>query len=168
MASIEATGSDARGGPRWHLHLPQAEAALIVSLPAQLQAVLGDPDKNRRLVERLFPPSYDDADLERENRRLLGATLLDERRAMLADVAALLGRGRASPTGLRLTLDPASLDALLRFLNDVRLLLATELGVEKNLGEITIDAGHPDAARFSLLVYLGGLQAALVGAVMGG
>jgi hypothetical protein len=52
-----------------------------------------------------------------------------------------------------------------RFLNDVRLVIATDLGVDENLGEQEIDAEDPDAPRYALLEYLGGIEAILVEAL---
>jgi hypothetical protein len=150
---------------RWSLELPAVEAAVLLSLPDRLEAVLADPDGNRRIVDRLFPASYSDADEERENRRLLGGSLLDARREMLADVRGALAGGRRRRRGLVLELAPGGIDLLLRFINDIRLLLATDLGIEQNLGELTIDPGHPEAPKYTLLVYLGGLEGLLVDAV---
>ncbi|HZM01230.1 MAG TPA: DUF2017 family protein [Planctomycetota bacterium] len=166
MARIKA----AKGAPagRWVLELPPVEASLVGRLPERLAAVLKDPDGNRRIVDRLFPASYSDPDEQREHRRLLGSSLLQDRQQMLADVSAALGSGRRGPQGLALTLDAASLDLLLRFVNDVRLLLATELGIDRNLDQIQISPSDKDAPKYTLLVYLGGLEALLVDAVSGG
>jgi len=159
---------------RWTLHLPTLEASVIDALPDRLEQLLGDPDGNRRVIDRLFPPSYSDPDEERENRRLLGGSLLSERREMLRAVRKSLrasrrharAAGEASP-GLALRLDVDSLDLWLRFVNDMRLMLATELGVDENLGDKQITPGDPDAPRFTLLVYLGGLESLLVEAAIG-
>jgi hypothetical protein len=153
---------------RWTLELPPLEASLVAKLPERLAAVLKDPDGNRRIVDRLFPPSYADPAQQREHRRLLGSSLLQDRQQMLADVRAALSAAPRSSAGLSLPLDPASLDLLLHFINDVRLLLATELGVDKNLDQIQVAPTDRDAPKYTLLVYLGGLESLLVDAASGG
>ena len=165
MARIRpADGAPAR---RWVLELPPVEASLVGRLPERLAAVLKDPDANRRIVDRLFPASYTDPDEQKEHRRLLGSSLLQDRQQMLADVKATLAAAPRSGQGLELSLDAATLDLLLRFINDVRLLLATELGIDKNLDQLSVSPTDKDAPKYTLLVYLGGLEALLVDAVTG-
>ena len=158
----------ADGAPagRWVLELPPVEAALVARLPERLAAVLKDPDANRRIVDRLFPASYSDPDEQKQHRMLLGSSLLQDRQQMLADVKATLA-GPRTGQGLELTLDAAALDLLLRFVNDVRLLLATELGIDKNLDELRVSPTDKDAPKYTLLVYLGGLEALIVDALSG-
>ena len=172
MARIERADGNPRGrGPagsaRWTLSLPPVEAALVASLPDQLAALLADPDQNKRIIDRLFPQSYVDAEQEREHRGMLGRSLLEERREMVTAVRAVLAGGARSRRSLALLLDAAGLDLLLRFINDTRLVLATELGVDRNLADIVVDPASPDAPRFTLLVYLGGLEALIVEALIG-
>jgi Domain of unknown function (DUF2017) len=156
---------DAGGARRWTLQLPPLEARLIAGLPDKLQALLTNPGQNRRVVDRLFPPGYRDESEAAEHRHLLGETLLDARREMLTAVRALLAAGKASPQGLQLALDEPAVDALLRCVNDARLIIATDLDIRSNLGDVQVPPGHPDAARYSLLVYLGGLEQLLLEAV---
>jgi Domain of unknown function (DUF2017) len=166
MAQIEQAPPDG-GERRWTLTLPPPEAALLAALPEQLSRLLSNPDSNRKIIDRLFPASYSDPAQQREHRELLGSSLLENRRELLADIRMLLASGARSRKGLRLLLGPGSTDQLLRFLNDMRLVLATDLGVEKNLGELTISAEHPEAPKYALLVYLGGLESVLVEMLIG-
>jgi hypothetical protein len=161
MARVERAGDP--GGPRrWVLQLPPLEAKLVSSLPQQLSDLLNTPGGNQRVIDRLFPPAYADAREQAEHRQLLGDSLLEARRELLTAVRAQLAASPRDKQGLRLQFDEAGMDLWLRFLNDIRLVLATDLGIEKNLSEINVPRGHPDAARHSLLVYLTGLEAALV------
>ena len=164
MARIRPADGPPAG--RFVLELPPVEAALVGRLPERLAAVLKDPEANRRIVDRLFPASYSDPAEQKEHRRLLGSSLLQDRQQMLADVKATLAVPRTGH-GLELTLDAAALDLLLRFVNDVRLLLATELGIDKNLDQLRVSPTDKDAPKYTLLVYLGGLEALIVDAVMG-
>ncbi len=168
MARIQREGSAAGSVPRWVLDLPPVEAALVLSIPDQLAALLADPGKNRRVIGRLFPASYADVREEREHREMLGRSLLHERREMIAAIRAALAGGRRDGRGLRLTVDPAGMDLLLRFVNDARLVLATDLGVDRNLADMTVDPASADAPKFTLLVYLGGLESILVEALSPG
>lgn len=169
MARIKPAEGSGPGQPaRWTLELPPVEASLVAKLPERLASVLKDPDGNRRIIDRLFPASYSDPSQQREHRRLMGSSLLQDRQQMLADVRAALTAAPRNAQGLQLPLDAASLDLLLHFLNDVRLLLATELGIEKNLDQIQVEPTDKDAPKYTLLVYLGGLEALLVDAVIGG
>ena len=165
MARIRPADGPPAG--RWVLELPPVEASLVGRLPERLAAVLKDPDSNRRIVDRLFPASYSDPAEQKEHRRLLGSSLLQDRQQMLADVKATLSAAPRGGQGLQLTLDAAALDLLLRFINDVRLLLATELGIDKNLDQLSVSPTDKDAPKYTLLVYLGGLEALIVDAVMG-
>jgi hypothetical protein len=156
---------DAGGARRWTLHLPPIEARLVAGLPAQLERLLSHPDENKRVIDRLFPPNYADEHEEQEHRRLLGDSLLESRRDTLAAVRGYFAAATADKEGLHVALDEPSVDAFLRFVNDVRLVIATDLDIRSNLAEIQVPAGHPDAPRYSLLVYLGGLEAVLLAAV---
>ena len=77
MARIEiheTTGGDDQGegggaACRWTLHLPKLEASVVDALPDKLEQLLGDPDNNRSVIDRLFPPSYTDPEEQRANRR---------------------------------------------------------------------------------------------------
>jgi len=165
MARVVA---DAGGARRWTLHLPPLEARLVAGLPAQIERLLTHPDENRRVIERLFPPAYADAAEQTENQRLLGASLLESRRELLDVVRGQLAAATADAQGLQIALDEPGVDAFLRFVNDVRLVIATDLDIRSNLSERTLPPGHPDAPRHSLLVYLGGLEAVLLAAVTDG
>lgn len=150
---------------RWRLSWEPVEAAIVLSLPAQLAALLAHPEGNRRVIDRLFPCAYADPREQEEHRRLLGASLLDARREMLSAIEALFAGATRGRTGTcTVVLDPRSIDLLMRFLNDVRLVLATDLGIETNLDQARVPPSHPDAARHALLDYLGHVQSILVDA----
>lgn len=137
-------------------------------LPGQLEDLLGNPDDNRRVIDRLFPPSYADPTEEADNRALLADGLLADRRQTLVDVRASLASGKPDKKGLVLQLDMPAMDLWLRFLNDIRLVLATYLRVETSMDErLELDPEDPDAPQWALLDYLSGLEALLVSALSG-
>ena len=151
---------------RWRLHLLPLEASIIEGLPEQLSALLADPASNRRVIERLFPPSGQGRKDEAADRAMLGSSLLDSRKELLADFKALLKGGARDDKGLHLDLDDFEMDLVLRFANDVRMVLATDLGIEQNLDdEPPVPLDHADSAKWALMEYLGGLEAMLVDAL---
>ena len=165
MARIERVAGG--GARRWILHLPPAEARLVAGLPEQLTRLLTTPGESQRVIDRLFPPSYSDPKEEAEHRDLLGGTLLEQRKELLVAVRAALAAATRDRQGTHLQLDEASVDLWLRFLNDIRLVIATDLDIQTNLSDVQIPHGHPDAPRHSLLVYLTALEAALVDSIAG-
>ena len=79
---------------------------------------------------------------------------------------ALLKGGARDDKGLHLDLDDLEMDLVLRFANDVRMVLATDLGIERNLDdEPPVPLDHADSAKWALMEYLGGLEAMLVDAL---
>ncbi|GJM20988.1 MAG: hypothetical protein DHS20C15_09030 [Planctomycetota bacterium] len=185
MTRLESKGKHPDTGQRlWKLHLLKVEAAILRGLPEQLRQLLANPDNNRPVVDRLFPVSYADPEEERENRRLLGQGLLEERQHLLDLMDAEMLRAEPSESqtdsgdqadqgdqadkgdqaGVALELDAAQLDLWLRFVNDVRLVLATDLGMDSadSGPDSTADPQPPEDPKRALLEYLGGLESILV------
>ena len=166
MTRLRSEAPDPSSGePRWTLVLGGVEAAVVRSLPERLENLLRDPAANAAIIRRLFPASYDDEAEERQARQLLGESLLFERRELLKAIREHLGRGKARDGGLSLPMAAADMDLWMRFVNDLRLMLATELGVETNLDAAPATLAGPDGPRWALLEYLGGLQALLLTAL---
>lgn len=167
MTRLKHEGKDkTTGEDAWTLHLVEVEANILAGLPDQLAALLANPDSNRRVVDRLFPTSYEDPEEETLNRKLLGDSLLAARQEMIAEIREQLAGGRATDEGLELKLHRGSIDLWLRFMNDVRLIIATDLGIEENISdESSVDPASPDAPKYALLEYLGGVEAIMVEAV---
>jgi len=169
MARLRAIGHDADAGDAvYELVLPEAEATLIGSLPRQLETLLRDPEGNRRVVERLFPATYDDPAEEREHRRLLGDSMWQERRERTRYVARGLEDARVQGRETIVRLSAAEADLWLRFVNDVRLVLATDLGIEEDVHDERQRADASDQPRFLVLDYLGYLEMLLIHAAARG
>lgn len=137
-----------RGGYR--LRLPASERELLRALPAQLRDLLetGDP-----ALERLFPPAYpDDPERDREYRDLARADLIDGRRSALDIVEETIDADH---------LDEEQLEAWMRSLNDLRLVLGTRLGITEET------ADHAEKEPFALYLYLGWLLEQIVEALAG-
>src|SRR3954454_14305234 len=100
------------------------ERQLLGELLDRLDERLGSDDPT---TVRLFPPAHQhDPDAEAEYRSLVGEDLLDGRRRALAVVRETLDTS---------TLDAAQLASWLGVVNDLRLVLGTEMGVTAETSE---------------------------------
>jgi Domain of unknown function (DUF2017) len=157
------------------LELTRMEAAHLAGLVAQFEELLTDADSasGDPAIARLVPDAYsDDAEAAEDFRRLTERDLLDRRRQDAADVLASL-RSQAALSELsaddeqelmelvELHLDPDALQAWLRCLAAVRLVLATRL-------EIRSETDHDvDDPRFGIYEWLGYRLDGLVQAASG-
>ena len=142
----------------FRLRLSDGERELLRALPAELEEVLGSEAEDPSL-RRLFPPAYErDEESEAEYRRLMAGELLEGRQAALRLVRETAGRER---------LTAEELDAWLRALNDLRLVLGTKLGVTEDMYGAELDPAHPQAYELSVYGYLSWLQEQLVAAAAG-
>ncbi len=166
MTRLRPDGTDAAtGDPCWQLVLGRIEAQIVSDLPDRLESVLTDPDLNGAVIDRLFPACYTDEAEERENRQLLGDALLDQRREMLDEVRHALGAARCTDEGSEVRIPRRQLDVWMRFVNDARMILATDLGIVENMDAGGIEWTDPRAPQFALLEYLGGLEMLLLSAL---
>lgn len=146
------------------------EAALLTQLAGQVAGLMADASEERAghdpAITRLLPDAYrDDPEAAAEFRRFtvddLTSRKIRNAQVIIASVADALVADR--PT--RVDLDPAATQAWLRALTDMRLVIATRLGIEHD-GEVGTE---PDADATLMLSdlydWLGGLQEALVRAV---
>jgi hypothetical protein len=147
-----------RTGPgRYAVHLSDDEQALVVDLVAQLRAVLeaGTDDPSLR---RLFPTAYhDDAERDQEYQLLARDELL-ARRLTALDLMATTAAARE--------LDAAGLTAWMGAVNDLRLVIGTNLDVSEDDGPISPD--DPDAPARAVYGYLTGLLDDIVAALTDG
>lgn len=129
----------------YSLHLGADERAVLTSLPAQMRELLDQPDDPS--LRRLSPPAYaspGDEAHEAEYQRLMGEDVLASHREALGVLEATAGADG---------LTAEQLDAWLRALNSIRLLLGTRLQVSES------DEADPGASPAHALYYfLGYLQ----------
>lgn len=138
-----------RGG-RVYLRLSRRERELLGALAEELCARLEDGDSGAPDLRRLFPPAYaEDEEDEREYRRLVHDELVSGRLEALRTLAATLDRRE---------LTEEELDAWLRALNDLRLLLGTRLDVTEETFTRPLDPRDPDAPELAVYGYLSWLQ----------
>lgn len=136
--------------------LSGGERALIreafAHLHERLQGDLDDP-----ALERLFPLAYENApEDEAEYRRLTHHELLASRMEALRMVEKTLDEA---------TIDQAQAGVWLGAMNDLRLVLGTELDVTEDALGLPLDRADPKARELALYTYLSWLQELLVEAV---
>ena len=145
--------------------IEQIEAVLLTQLVGQIKGLLdstGDstPDAPRdAALLRLLPDAYPgDREASAEFRRFTAAGLADKKVRNADVVARDLATATTSADASELRLDGASVQAWLRSLTDVRLVLATRLGIDSD------SPSDNDAERMLGDVYdwLGWVQGSLV------
>lgn len=121
------------------------------------------------VIGRLAPDaSRGDAEADAELRRLLRDDLLDGRAERLVRLATELRSWTPAGAGdgVRATLDPDAALALLQGMNDVRLALGAQVGVE-GLDRAALGPDDPRAVTLELMDRLAGLQQGLLEALSG-
>lgn len=134
------------------------EAMLLQSLSAQLATLLQDPSHKDPAIRRLLPDAYpDDAEASAEFRRLTESGLVERK---LANTGTVLTTLSASVHSGELRLDSQQAGAWLRSLTDMRLTIASRLGIETDDQEL-----DGDTILQGLYDWLGYLQNSLVEAM---
>jgi len=129
---------------RYHLTLRADQRELLAGLAPQLRQLLADPDQP--LLYRLFPPAYgqpDDDARQEEYRRLMQEDLVERHGAALEVLAA---------TAHETELDAEQMDAWMKALNHLRLVLGTRLDVSEDDDPSTEE--DPEHQLYYLLGYL--------------
>jgi len=138
----------------YRLKVSREERDLLRSLPEQLRAALESSDPG---TVRLFPPAHpDDAEASDGYRALVGDDLLERRLGALETMEATIDAPE---------LDEEQITAWLTTLNDVRIVLGTQLDVSEDPEPLPQD--HPDAPRMAVYGYLGWLVSEIVEALSG-
>ena len=137
----------------YRLRLSAEERELLRTLPGQLRELLETDDPS---IVRLHPPAYADEADAAEFERLVGSELLAGRREALRIVEETVDGDRLSEK---------QLDAWLRALNDLRLVLGTRLDVTEESYGVPVDPRDPRAPELALFGYLSWLQEEAVAAM---
>lgn len=128
----------------YQLNLGAGERALLAALAPQLRELLTDPDQPG--LQRLFPPAYgddNDAEHEEEYRRLMQEDLVARHEAALEILEETANANE---------LKPEQMEAWMRAINQLRLVIGTRLDVtEEDDFAATED---PDRQVYYLLGYL--------------
>ncbi len=143
-----------RGRGDYRLRLPAEERDVLRRLPGQLRELLATDDPS---VYRLFPPAYtDDEQAAADYARLMRDELLDGHLRALEVLERTVDAER---------LDEDELDAWVRALNELRLVLGTRLDVTEEMAAAELDRADPRAPELALYGYLSWLQEEAVAAL---
>lgn len=160
-----------RGGPvrreggGFVVELDAEDRATLVGLIGQLRDEIASDGRAEHL-RRLFPAAYhDDAEHEAEYQRLVHEDLASTRLASLVTVGEVLGR---DPDAGTLSLSEDELDALMRALNDLRLVIGTLLDVSEDDDADDVGPDDPAYGHVQLYGYLGWLLEGVVRARIDG
>ena len=139
---------------RYVINLSPEERGLIADLVEQLRELLSTDSPALR---RLFPPPYGDDDERNEGYAVLaGAELIERRMAALDLVSSTLEAEDLSEDDL---------DAWMRSINDIRLVLGTALDVTED--GLAPEDDDPQAPMYAAYEYLGMLLERIVRSLSG-
>ncbi|MEY4146467.1 MAG: hypothetical protein RL278_23 [Actinomycetota bacterium] len=138
----------------YSLNIDASDRTTLNALLDQLRDVLMN-DSSSDIARRLFPAAYhQDEQHEQEYQRLMRDELLSSRLASLSLTSTLLER-EASADKVVVTAD--ELDALMRSINSLRLVLGTLLDVDEDEFEAGLNEDDPAYGQYQLYSYLGWL-----------
>jgi hypothetical protein len=159
------SGPVRREGEGFVLEVDAEDRTTLVGLIGQLRDEIAADGRSEHL-RRLFPAAYHDhAEHEAEYQRLVHEDLASTRLASMVTVGEVLGR---DPGSDEIALGEDDLDALMRALNDLRLVIGTLLDVSEDTDAGDVGPDDPDFGHFQLYGYLGWLLEGIVQARMGG
>ncbi|MET0303639.1 MAG: DUF2017 family protein [Microbacteriaceae bacterium] len=147
-----------RDGDQIVVEFDEAEAGVLGSVARQLSVLLADAAAlDDPAVTRMMPDAYpDDAEASAEFRRFTREDMASRKAATAAAIADAVGTESVDSEPMTVRLDGAAADRWLRGLADLRITLASRLGIEHD------DDEAPDDATGALYHWLGELQWALV------
>jgi hypothetical protein len=164
MAIAFSSGASSRD-LRLFLQLEVDEMKLLKSLRQRLRHLLLDPNRAPKVIDRLFPASHlKDAKAEAEHRRLVGETMFERRLEALDRFEETLKR---ADRHRRLELSAAEADLWLHVLNDIRLVLGTELDIRDNDWRRHPPRSRAEAQSYAFLIKMTILQETMLEALGG-
>jgi hypothetical protein len=138
----------------YSLNIDASDRTTLNGLLDQLRDVLMH-DSSSDIARRLFPAAYhQDEQHEQEYQRLMRDELLSSRLASLSLTTSLLERETNSDS---IVLSADELDALMRSINSLRLVLGTLLDVDEDEFESHLAEDDPAYGQYQLYSYLGWL-----------
>jgi hypothetical protein len=148
----------------------QAEIEVLLQLASEVRGLLQQAETvdsaspSSRTIGRLLPAAYgDDGENDAEFRRFTAAGLIDRKTRNAAALMASLTEGETADGVTRVSLDADGAQSWLRSLTDLRLTLASALGIEHDGDEGRLEPESQHA--FEVYSWLGFVQESLVGAL---
>jgi len=152
-----------RKGKDYEASFAPEEARLIVQLTGQIGAMLAEPGADDAALRRLLPDAYrDDAEAAEEFRRFTAEGLADRKVLNGQTVAASLADASGAASAVKVRLDEQQAQAWIRAISDIRLTIATRLGIERD-----DDRPKPDEPLGDIYDWLAFVQESLVVAMQG-
>lgn len=138
---------------------------MLSSLAAQVSELLESRsarDSDPAML-RLLPDAYpDDADASAEFRRFTANGLAERKVANASHVVADLAAASRATSATAVKVDAQAAQAWLRTLTDIRLTIASRLGIESDDDEPLLSGGMDQPALVDLYDWLGFVQGSLV------
>ena len=144
------------------IRMPPVALECLHALPQRLRALLDNPDFNDRVVQRLFPVAYKDPQREAEYRQLLGDDLRQRKLEAIGVFEAILAESRLKRRRATMTIAAEHFGACLHVVNDMRLLLGTEMDIREDIWEKDIDPADPRSESLILLHFLSFFEESLL------
>jgi len=142
---------------RFELRLPEQERDLLRQLCGDLRTLVAAEDPS---TKRLFPPGYgDDRAASEAYASLVHDDLASGHLAAIETMESTMGETR---------LDADQAAGWLTALNEIRLVIGTQLDVTEELYATGVRADDPRASKLAVYEYLGWLQEQLVEALAAG
>jgi len=138
------------------LLLDPIEAMVLRELPERLRGLLQDPDFTERAVRRILPPGHRNLEDEAEFRALVGADLQASKLARVDAFERSLLDAEQIKNEVSVVLDPETFEMWLGFINDIRLLLGTELDIDEEWDLSEEDEMSPEEELYAFLSWLQG------------
>jgi hypothetical protein len=142
------------------------DARLLANLATQIAGLLAGREElaDDPAIQRMLPDAYrDNAEDAAEFRRFTESDLAEEKIRSALAMAELLTPNGGSDDRVRVSLDALTAFNWMRSFTDIRLALASRLGIVDETSPIFVD----DESRYTLVVYnwVGELQYSLVKAI---
>ena len=138
--------------------------ALLKQLPGMLRSVLEEMDADSPAVQRLFPAASFDAEVNREFQELAAQGIRDRKEECLVAFEQSLADARVEVevrlVFLKVTAE--QFEMWIGFLNDMKLLIATEIGIEDDEWDATEAYEQTGDERIVLFDYVGSMQFSLL------
>ncbi|MBK4346064.1 DUF2017 domain-containing protein [Lacisediminihabitans changchengi] len=152
-----------RKGANYEASFAPEEARLIVQLTGQIGAMLAEPAANDAALKRLLPDAYrDDPEAAEEFRRFTAESLAERKGRNGQTVAASLADAAAATSATKVVLDEQQAQAWIRAVSDIRLTIASRIGIERD-----DDRPNPDEPLGDIYDWLAFVQESLVVAMQG-
>ena len=143
------------------------EYGVLRSIPDRLRTVLARADGSEAVTGRLFPSGYRDPKQDADFQDLVREELLRRKLDCIEAFERTLTEVRVKTRSVVVQLDGEDFEFWLGFLNDFRLVLGVELGIEDDGWSSDAAMMEEDAERahdFALLHFLSLIQELLLGA----